>query len=147
MTIYRPPMMKWENDKWVPYGEGYNNPSPVTGQFSGGKQADGSIRVTAESGSNTGKLFSVEAIWNFLGIHEYYGHGVKLYSDMNKTHYLAYYEQYKHYTFKKLPRTHRAEILENYYEYLRVENPALYNKHIKEFPQIYRDYYNLTYKK
>ena len=113
----------------------------------GGKQADGSIRVTAESGSNTGKLFTVEAIWNFLGIHEYYGHGVKLYSDMNKTHYLAYYEQYKHYTFKKLPRTHRAEILENYYEYLRVENPALYNKHIKEFPQIYRDYYNLTYKK
>ena len=59
-------------------GKGYNNPAPSNTQAKFTQSSiDNQIRVTASQQSNRTDLFTVESIWSFLGIHEYWGHGIK----------------------------------------------------------------------
>lgn len=62
-------------------GVGYNNPeghrnAPKYSQ----SYVDGKIRVTVAQGSNQHDLYTVESVQNYLGVHEYYGHGINNWS-------------------------------------------------------------------
>ena len=98
-------------------GVGYNNPEghkndPKYSQ----SYVDGQIRVTVTKGSNQHDLYTIESIQNYLGIHEYYGHGVMKWSQKN-THWKCYNAQLHHPTFKKLPKYQQDEIKRRNYEY------------------------------
>lgn len=98
-------------------GVGYNNPEghkndPKYSQ----SYVDGQIRVTVTKGSNQHDLYTVESIQNYLGIHEYYGHGVMKWSQKN-THWKCYNAQLHHPTFRKLPKYQQDEIKRRNYEY------------------------------
>ncbi len=91
-------------------GKGYNNPdghryAPKYNQ----SYVDGKIRVTVGQGSNQHDLYTVESIQNYLGVHEYYGHGIMNWST-RKTHWKCYNAQLHHPTFQKLPKYQQNEI-------------------------------------
>lgn len=91
-------------------GKGYNNPdghryAPKYNQ----SYVNGKIRVTVEQGSNQHDLYMVESIQNYLGVHEYYGHGIMNWST-RKTHWKCYNAQLHHPTFQKLPKYQQNEI-------------------------------------
>ena len=56
--------------------------------------------MTVESGYNQHDLYTVESIQNYLGVHEYYGHGIMNWSKTS-THW-------------KLPKYQQDEIKERY---------------------------------
>lgn len=62
-------------------------------------------------------LNTVESIQNYLGVHEYYGHGILGYKEVNKVHWKCYLLQIQHPTFKKLNKTQQKEIRDNYKKY------------------------------
>ncbi len=97
---------------------GYNDPFPSKNQARfNTSEVDGQIRVTVQKNSNTTDLFSVESIWNYLGVHEYYGHGIIGWSGSTNTHYKCYEAQMKHPTFKKLRPEQQKDIRDNYKKY------------------------------
>lgn len=69
--------------------------------------------MTVESGYNQHDLYTVESIQNYLGVHEYYGHGIMNWSKTS-THWKCYNAQLNHPTFKKLPKYQQDEIKERY---------------------------------
>ncbi|MCY1636750.1 hypothetical protein, partial [Marinifilum sp. D737] len=109
---------------------GFNDPDNYP-RLGAGETSSGAYKITATSGEYSTDLYTVESIQNYLGVHEYYGHKVKGYSggqNLGGTHWKAYREQMKHPTYKKLPGSQRSEIMGRMIEYLRYENPSLYNK-------------------
>ena len=103
------------NDEFI--GKGYNNPAGHTyGPKYNQSYVDGEIRVTVEQGSNQHDLYTVESIQNYLGVHEYYGHGIMKWST-KKTHWKCYNAQLNHPTFKKLPKYQQNEIRQRNYEF------------------------------
>gem|GEM_PF-2916899 len=90
------------------------------------------IKVTTKDGKYSNDLYTVESIWNQLGVHEYHGHGVHRDSGDKKlggTHWKAYFRQYKHKsTYNKLPPELQQEIKDRIKEYLEIEDPALYQR-------------------
>lgn len=66
--------------------------------------------MTVQKGSIASDLYSVESVWNYLGVHEYWGHGVKNWSQKS-THYKCYEAQIKHPTFKKLDDNQKTDIM------------------------------------
>jgi len=114
--------------------QGYNNPDNYYNLGTGSGE-DGSIKVTASSGSYRGDMNTVEAIQNYLGVHEYQGHGVKDHSGGQKlggTHWKAYRDQYKHKTYDKLSQRQKNEIFYRLNEYMKVENPFLFKSLLKK---------------
>ncbi len=100
-------------------GKGYNNPSPMINspRFNAATMDNGEIRVTVGRDSNSTDLYTVESIWNLLGVHEYWGHGVKKWGNATKTHWKCYDAQMKHPTFSKLPKEQQNIIKSIYREY------------------------------
>ena len=83
------------------YDKATNPPSQHAGTI---RRKDGSINVTAVTryGKND-DYNTVENVQNILGIHEYYGHGVKgIGSATFSEHRKAYLLQTKHRTYKKV---------------------------------------------
>ena len=73
-----------------------------------------------------------ESIQSYLGVHEYFGHGIKKYSggqESGGTHWKAYEAQKLHPTYNKLPASQRDEINARIKEYLYYENYNLYQKY------------------
>ena len=98
-------------------GVGYNNPeghrnAPKYSQ----SYVDGKIRVTVAQGSNQHDLYTVESVQNYLGVHEYYGHGINNWSQKD-THWKCYNAQMNHPTFSKLPKDQQYEIKTRKYHY------------------------------
>ena len=95
-------------------GKGYNDPygHKEKPKYST-TYVKGKIRVTVESGYNQHDLYTVESIQNYLGVHEYYGHGIMNWSKTS-THWKCYNAQLNHPTFKKLPKYQQDEIKERY---------------------------------
>ena len=92
------------------------------------KNYRGRIKVTAVIDSHRDDLYTVESIQNYLGVHEYQGHGVNLYGgdDPSRTpnipvsqrsHWKAYQAQLKHPTFKKLPKYQQQELKKRVYTF------------------------------
>ncbi len=112
---------------------GYNNPDRYN-RFGFSKTEDGSYKITAVKGSQRGDLSTVEGIQNMLGVHEYYGHGIKGYTggkNLKGNHWKAYDDQIKHSTFDNLSKGLQKNILEERKGHMRYENPLLYQKTYK----------------
>lgn len=120
----------------APGKDNYNNGNPQTGRFGHFKMEDGSSRVTVMRGKYFNELNTVESIQNFLGVHEYYGHGIKGYSGENPivyggTHYKAYEAQRNHPTYNHLNSEQKQEIDIRIKTHMMIENPSLYIKRYK----------------
>ena len=90
-------------------GVGYNDPNPLTDRLQFDKTANGQYRITAKSGELK-SLGTVEAVWNYLGIHEYKGHGTKGIGPGRIEEQKAYRLQYEHPTYKYLSPGQQKEI-------------------------------------
>lgn len=92
---------------------GYNNAGNNYPRFGFILMEDGSYQVLVQSGKIQNDISTVEAIQNYLGVHEYWGHGVQGYSGgsgQGTTHWKAYDAQLKHPTFHKLSSAQQTEI-------------------------------------
>lgn len=96
-------------------GLGFNDPYGHTRKpkYSSTKVGE-EIRITVEFGYQNSDLYTVESIQNYLGVHEYYGHGVMNWSQEN-THWKCYEAQKNHPTYKKLPKYQQNEINNRYF--------------------------------
>ena len=106
----------------------YNDPYEFTSRYSTLINEHGDIIITTIEGSYQIDLYNVETIQNYLGVHEYIGHGLKGYSGDNKNHWKAYDDQIKHPTFNKMPKDLQREVMDRRKEYLYHENYSLYQK-------------------
>jgi RHS repeat-associated protein len=104
-------------------------------RFGTGEGPNGQIKVTAITGAYGTGLSTVEQIQNYLGVHEYFGHGIKGFSGKKQvggTHWKAYFLQMHHPTFKKLSDEDQNEINERVWEYLIIENKSAYDHYINK---------------
>ncbi|MEL6536380.1 MAG: hypothetical protein AAFQ98_13270 [Bacteroidota bacterium] len=113
----------WDkNNKYIV--PGYNEPANYD-RF-GTTPVGNLIKVTAKMDKYLNDLYTVEAIWSLLGIHEYQGHGVKKYSGQKKkggNHFMAYSDQHAHKaTYNRLPEHLRKEIWKRKWKYMMIEN-------------------------
>ena len=98
-------------------GKGYNDPEGHRRQPKYSTSNIGEeIRVTVQKQYNREDLYTVESIQNYLGVHEYYGHGIMNWNKIG-THWKCYNAQLNHPTFKKLPEYQQDEIRRRKYEY------------------------------
>lgn len=85
--------------------KGYNDPDPAPRH--GTTHPGGKIKITCRDGLYHKDLYTVEAIWNLLGVHEYTRHGLNGDTGDKKpggTHWKASYRHYKHKsTYNLLP--------------------------------------------
>ena len=97
-------------------GIGYNFPYPIMNeaQYTTIDKEYNQISTTVNRPAD---LNTVESIQNYLGVHEYYGHGILGYKEVNKVHWKCYLLQIQHPTFKKLNKTQQKEIRDNYKKY------------------------------
>lgn len=118
------------NNSWDPNRKpgGFNSPHR-TGRMSTVVK-DGIINITVNK-SEFNTLFSVELIINNIGVHEFTGHGIKLWGDKSSKHYKTYQLQKNHWTFNKLPLIDQTEILDRIKEFMKTENPTLFKKTYK----------------
>ncbi|WP_221659855.1 DUF6443 domain-containing protein [Bacteroides salyersiae] len=101
------------------YGKGYNDPYPDRRQAKYTEIDVGEeIKVTVSVRSYVTDLYTVESIWNQLGIHEYYGHGIKGWKG-DKDHWRCYQAQMKHPSYRKLPQDQKKEIYGRYNEFYK----------------------------
>lgn len=92
------------------FGKGYNDPAGHRKEPKYSTSIIGNqIKVTVRKQYNRYDLYTVESIQNYLGVHEYYGHGVKNWNQM-ETHWKCYNAQMNHSTFYKLPKEQQDEI-------------------------------------
>ena len=87
--------------------QGYNDPSSAQ-RFRGSPQDNGNVNVTTNKAYFT-ELSSVELIVNYLGVHEFTGHGLNKWIN-GYDHYKAYELQKKHKSFHNLPTDAQNEI-------------------------------------
>lgn len=106
----------------------YNDPAEETQRYGTHKNSQGEIVVSSMENKYRNEMYNVEGIQNYLGVHEYKGHGLNGYSDKNKTHWKAYDDQLKHPTFDKMPLDLQKEVRDRRKEYMKEENPSLYKK-------------------
>lgn len=103
------------------YAKGYNDPFPAYNQPKYTEVDVGDeYKVTVHRKSNKSDLYTVESIWNQLGIHEYWGHGVKQWK--KDDHWRVYKAQIQHSTFQKLPTEQQKEIIKNYNDFKNEAN-------------------------
>jgi len=95
-------------------GERFGNPMnlPINAEAGANVNQDGTINVTTRLLFGTGQMETVEHAQSTLGIHEYYGHGVKgLKGGSSEEHVETYRLQYNHKrTFNKLSPNQRYHI-------------------------------------
>lgn len=104
------------------YGKGYNNPTAVRTQPKYVEEDVGDkIKVTASRKSYQTDLFMVESIWNQLGIHEYWGHGIMHWKG-DYDHWKVYKAQMQHPTYQKLPKDQKEDIIYKYNYYRNKTN-------------------------
>lgn len=109
---------------------GVNSPDNYS-RFGFGMAQNGQYKITAKEGYHRTDLSTIEGIQSMLGVHEYYGHGVRNYSggiNHGGTHWKAYDEQIKHRTFRLLPPKLQRNITDQKKNHIRIENPNLYFK-------------------
>ena len=106
----------------------YNDPYETTSRYSTSRNDKNEIVVTAKENLFKTDLYHVEVIQNYLGVHEYIGHGIKGYSDRTKTHWRAYDLQLKDPTFKFMPEEQQNEVRKNRKDYMRDEDPSRYKR-------------------
>jgi len=92
--------------------QGFNDPIPNTGRHRTKIMKDGKINVTTRSFSELG---SVEMIVNYLGVHEFTGHGVEQWNN-GYDHYKAYELQKKHKSFHGLESYYQEEIKSRFHD-------------------------------
>ncbi len=98
---------------------GYNDPNMV-GFASEETLPNNTSKVTI-NGNELWKLNTISNIQNLM-IHEFKGHGYPLnYSDKDATHHKAYELQFRHRTWKNTTSAFQSHMLNNYYEYLKME--------------------------
>lgn len=93
---------------------GYNNPSRP-GRYRGEYLGEKGIRVTTNI-IYFSELSSVELVVNYLGVHEFTGHGLNKWETLDD-HYKAWELQKKHKTFHSLPKEFQEEIINNIKSY------------------------------
>ncbi|MCF8332502.1 MAG: RHS repeat-associated core domain-containing protein [Bacteroidales bacterium] len=125
--------------------QGYNDPE-IVNRLRTDEDNEGNVKILARSGGFS-SLGSVEAILNYVGVHEFEGHGIKGYSGGKApggTNYIAYLAQYRHHTFSKLSGGQQKEIMNRIFEYMEYENNSLYYFHKKSNTSLYKSYINVT---
>jgi len=92
-------------------GIGYNDPNLETGRLLFDKTANGQYRITAKLGELK-SLGTVEAVWNYLWVHELQSHGILGIpgTGNQKAHQQAYRNQYNHWTYPFLSLDQKKEI-------------------------------------
>jgi RHS repeat-associated protein len=127
--------------------QGYNDPINASRLRTNSDDFNGEINVTALSGE-INELGTVEAIQNYVGVHELNGHGVKGYTggrNQGGTHYKAYLDQSNHRTFNSLDKEQQMEIWYRAGTYMYNENRELYNYHQKKNDSFFKNYRKAYY--
>ncbi len=78
------------------------------------------LSIAHGSQGNSG-LSTVESVQNYLGVHEYQGHGILGYKSKMNNHWKCYQLQKLHKTFWKLTPSQQVEINKNLMDYKRKE--------------------------
>jgi hypothetical protein len=98
------------------YGEFHGNPNriPVSAEAATLTRDNGDINVTTALLGGKGQFETVEHAQSVLGIHEYYGHGLKGVPQAFPAHGRAYQYQFNHKrTYNKLSSHQKARVNEN----------------------------------
>lgn len=107
---------------------GYNDPLLVN-RFTTGFSDPYDINISIKAKSFVNTLYNVEGVQNYLGIHEFIGHGLKHYRNTDQTHYKAWLDQYNHPTFKKLSRDQQKDIIIEMLRQMQIDSPLIYQQY------------------